>query len=201
MAATLIPIPLHPNHTLHLLLLTALSADQLEALPRVAPSLDAALLEPSLIPSPRCLASAAAKALLAAAARARATPPTLHAELVRCLHGTRGIAEAHRALAPRGAAVLLAVLDAGRGGDGAGLDAGGAAAAALAALAAAVGGAPGDLLALWGGVGHATGPGVDAAGVAAVWRIAPEEAALAVPGLFSGLEAAVLQRIACGGDA
>ena len=157
-------------------------------------------VEPSLLPSARCFAAAAAKALLGEASRGRTTAATLHGDLVRCLHGGRGVADAHRALAPRGGGALLAVLDAARGISGVRGGAGGEAAEVLAALVAAVGGEPASLAALYGAGGCALGPGVDAAAAAAVWRVAPGEAALRVPGEYSGLEAAVLQRIAGGAD-
>ena len=204
------PIPLHPTHTLHLLLLQNLSPAQHSALLLAlsSRSLDVAALDPALIPSPRCLAAAAAKALLAEASRGRTTAATLHGDLVRCLHGGKSVNDAHKALAPRGTHALLAVLNAAAGIVGvAGAASGGSgdgdasAEAQLAQLAAQVGGTPSPLRDWWGAGAGELGGSVDAAGVAAVWRVSPAEAALGVAGVFSGLEAAVLQRIGGGSDA
>jgi len=185
-------VPLFPSRTLHLLYLTCISSAEMASLQASVASLalDVALLDPALILSPRVVASGASKALLSLSARGRPIASTLHGDLVRCVHGGKSVAEAHRLLAaPRGSAALLAVLDAARGIGG--VCGGGPAEANLAALAARVGGT----VAPW------AGGAADAAAVAAAWRVAPAEAALEVDGADIGaLEAAVLIRIGCGVD-
>jgi hypothetical protein len=195
-------IPLFPERTLHLLLLTGLGAEELALLASDVAShaLDVALLDPSLTPSPRCVASAAAKALLTLSSRGRPVAGTLHGDLVRCLLGTKSVGDAHRLLAcPRGGAALLAVIDAARGIGGVPGGGGSSTAEAnLAALAARAGGVPAAAPAA--GAAWFSGGGVDAAAVAAAWRVPPAELQLGVEGGFDALEAAVLVRIGCGVD-
>jgi hypothetical protein len=74
--------------------------------------------------------------------------------------------------------------------------------AKLAALVSRVGGTPIAAESWWGSCAAAgPGPHVDAAGVAAAWRVAPAELALEAEGAaISGLEAAVLLRVGCGAE-
>jgi hypothetical protein len=207
MAATALPLDLHPAHTLDVLLLTG--GDPAALLAALASrALDAAVVDARLVASLACVASAATRALLAAeraaaaaaavaaaaaaaeatsAAPAAAPPPPLHAALVVALHGGRNAGEALRALGPRARAdgapldLLFAVLDAG----GAGAPAADRA-AALERLAAAAGGARGDARVFFADRGAR-----DDAAIAALYRVGAAEAAL-------GLEEAVLARIAAG---
>lgn len=157
----------------------------------LAKTLDVALLNPALVASPGAVHVAANRALHAQVAVGKLRAASLHAELVACLHGGRNVGEALRALgAPADAgALLVCVFDAAPGD--------------LARLAALVDGTPIPLGAFWPAR-------VDAAAVAQLYRVAPEELAPPVGGGGGGAGAsgggataadrladAVIGRIAC----
>ena len=174
------PLDLYPSQTLTLLLLLGVSPSSLQALRAAATArtLNAALLDASLIASPATLLSAANRAALARARGAKGVTDSPHTDLVVALHGGRNIAEALRALAPRpgASAVLLAVCSRAAAVEG------------LRALAPeATQGVLGDF--------YAPGsPAVDAAAIAALYKCSAEELALH-SSAGTALEAAVLARI------
>ena len=173
-----LPLDLHPGHTLTLLLLLNISPESLEALRARVQSraLQCALLDPTLIPSPLCVHSAASRALLQRARGGRGVTDSLHVDLVHVLHAGKSVSEALRALSPRpgAGAILLAAL----GADAGALHAEAAPEATVGNVAAY----------------YAQGGGVDAAAVQAIYRVADEELRLGCGGL-GALEAAVLGRV------
>ena len=177
-------IPLFPDHTLYLLLLTGLSAEKMAELFGSELRGSAALLDPALTPSPRCVASAVSKALLSCAARGRALSGTVHGEVCRALLGGKSSSDAARLLgSPRGDAAVVALVDAPQRTGSTGLAASAVLAERFACRAIE-----------WV-------PAFDAAAVAAAWKIPAAELSLGADGCAIGaLEAAVLVRIGCGSD-
>jgi hypothetical protein len=159
----------------------------------ISKTLDVAIIDAALVPSPACIASAATRALFAAAS-GKLVAASLHAEIINCLHAGRNVGEALRVLGPRADGslqdLLFVVVNAG----------GSTAAEAIAAL---VEGDAASVSAYYGVQIYADGvclpPSAasctDVKRIVSIYRIPTLELILGHGGPLATLEAAVLSRI------
>ena len=156
-------------------------------------TLDVAIIDAALVPSPACIASAATRALVAAAS-GKLVAASLHAEIINCLHAGRNVGEALRVLGPRADGSLQDLLFVVINADGP---------TVACAIATLVEGDSADVGTYYGAQITADGfchppsgvSRIDVERIVSIYKIPTLELTLGHGGPLATLEAAVLSRI------